>query len=653
MHREGPPLGGPSCVSGPKPLSVTSSPVIWSADGVPRSRMFDDVYYSAGGGLAESRAVFLSGCGLPEAWRGRQRFVVGELGFGCGLNILALLELWRQTREPGARLHIFSVEAFPMPAEDARRALATWPELDDLATRLVDRWPRRARGFHRVDFDDLGAVLDLAVMDVGEALDAWTGEADAWFLDGFSPARNPAMWRDEVLAAVALHSAPGARVSTFTVAGAVRQGLAAAGFSVEKRPGFGRKLERLEARRPALMTSEAMQTHNAGPASRVAILGAGIAGAALARAFHALGAHPLVIEAQDTAAGAFGNVTGLVMARLDAGGGPVARLYAQALARAVDLFDADPDCVIARQVVQLEAGPKDPSRFDRIADDDLFEPGALTRLSPAEVKDRLGEPASVGGLLMRDARVVERAPILRRWLAGARTHRAFVDRIERAGGAWRLIDSAGGEIAVADIVCIAAGVGAGRLAPHLPLSSVRGQVSLAETSTPPSAAIWGGYAIPTRTGVLFGATHDRGDAAVDIRIEDHRRNLETLRQARPRLADGLDPALLSGGAGLRAVTPDFLPLAGPVPATGEAGQDQSGLYILSGLGSRGLCAAPLLAEHIAATALGFASPLPGDLSEIVDPQRFDRRRDRRLRRSMRAPAVSGAGSPAPSERETH
>jgi tRNA 5-methylaminomethyl-2-thiouridine biosynthesis bifunctional protein len=613
--------------------------------------MFDDVYYSAAGGLAESRAVFLSGCGLPEAWRGRQRFVVGELGFGCGLNILALLDLWRRTREPGARLHIFSVEAFPMPAEDARRALATWPDLGDLATRLLDRWPRRARGFHRVDFDDLGAVLDLAIMDVGEALDAWTGEADAWFLDGFSPARNPAMWSDNVLAGLARHSAPGARAATFTVAGAVRQGLTAAGFSVEKRPGFGRKLERLEARRPASTTSEPMHIHDAGPPPRVAILGAGIAGAALARAFHALGTRPLVIEAQGPDAGAFGHVTGLVMARLDAGGGPVARLYAQALARAIDLFDADPDCVIARQVVQLESGPKDSHRFDRIAEGDLFEPDALTRLSPAEVEDRLGEPARVGGLLMRDARVVERAPILRRWLAQARTLRAYVDRIERADGAWRLIDPAGGEIAVADIVCIAAGVGAGRLAPQLPLSPVRGQISLAETPTPPSAAIWGGYAIPTRTGVLFGATHDRGDTAVDVRIEDHRRNLATLRQARPRLADGLDPALLGGGAGLRAVTPDFLPLAGPVPATGEAGQNQSGLYILSGLGSRGLCAAPLLAEHIAATALGFASPLPRDLIEIVDPQRFDRRRDRRLGRSIRGPAVNGAGSPSPREKD--
>src|SRR5580693_2665962 len=155
----------------PSPLdSDASSPVVWSVDGVPRSRLFDDIYYSTADGLAESRAVFLAGCGLPDAWRGRRRFVVGELGFGSGLNILALLALWRAAREPGARLHIFSIEAFPMPAEDARRALAAWPELGDLAAGLTQRWPRRARGFHRIAFSDLNAVLDLAVMDAGEAL---------------------------------------------------------------------------------------------------------------------------------------------------------------------------------------------------------------------------------------------------------------------------------------------------------------------------------------------------------------------------------------------------------------------------------------------------------------------------------------------------
>jgi tRNA 5-methylaminomethyl-2-thiouridine biosynthesis bifunctional protein len=611
-------------MASPEMASPMASPVIWGADGAPRSRLFDDIYFSTADGLAESRAVFLAGCGLPEAWRGRAGFVVGELGFGSGLNILALLDLWRGTRDPGARLHVFSVEAFLMPAEDARRALAAWPELADLAAQLLAQWPRRARGFHRITFEGLDAVIDLAVLEVGEALGAWAGSADAWFLDGFSPAKNPAMWRQEVLDLIAARSAPGARAATFTVAGAVRRGLTAAGFAVEKRPGFGRKSERLEARLPAGGPPAGA------PAPRIAVIGAGIAGAALRRAFRAMGADPLVIEAEGPGAGASGNAAALVMPRLDAGGGPVAQLYAQSLERAADLYDPCPGAVIAGGAVQLETGPKDKGRFDRIAEDGLFEPGAMARLAAGEVEARLGEPAGAG-LAIRDARVVEPARILGDWLAGASILKASVERIEASADGWRLLDAGGAQVARADIVVIAAGAGAARLAPGLPLSAVRGQVSLAEPFAVPKAVIGEGYVIPTGAGLLFGATHDRGDTGSEPRPADHQRNLDQLARARPGLAAELRVRPLEARASLRAVTPDFLPLAGAVPGA-------PGLYILSGLGSRGFCAAPLLAEHVAALALGFPSPLPKGSREIVDPERFDRRRSRRLGRSMRASA---------------
>jgi tRNA 5-methylaminomethyl-2-thiouridine biosynthesis bifunctional protein len=617
------------------PEPAFPSPVDWDADGAPRSRLFDDVYYSSFDGLAESRAVYLEGCGLPQAWRGRSRFVIGELGFGTGLNVLALLDLWRRTREPGARLHIFSVEAFPMRADEAARALAVWPELADLAERLTIRWPRRARGFHRIAFDDLGAVLDLAVMDAADALQAWTGAADAWFLDGFSPACNPGMWSPAVLAGVARRSAPGARAATFTVAGAVRRGLEAQGFAVEKRSGFGRKKQRLEARRP-----DTAPVAPASPAPHVAILGAGIAGAALARAFHALGAAVQVIEAAGAGAGASGNPAALVMARLDAGGGAIAQLYAQALARASDLIDAAPGAVIAREAVQLEAAPKDPSRFDRIAASDLFEAGALERLTAEQAGHQLGEASTVGGLHIRSARVVEPAAILGAWLATAQLTLAAVARIEPADGGWRMVDEGGQEIARADIVCIAAGADAARLAPQLPISAVRGQASVARLAEAVPPAIWGGYAIPTRDGLLFGATHDRDETGLEVRAGDHQRNLALLRIARPDLAARIDADALQGRAGVRAVTQDFLPVAGPLADT--AGEIQAGLYILSGLGSRGFCAAPLLAEHVAALALGAPSPLPAALSEIVDPGRFLSRRNRRGGRLVRAPAAERA-----------
>src|SRR3569623_312697 len=157
------------------PPPAPAGPLDWGADGLPRSRLYGDVYFSAEDGLAEARAVFLQGCGLPQAWRERRRFVVGELGFGTGLNILALIALWARERPPLGRLHVFSIAAHPLGVEDARRALARWPELSSLAARLLARWPGQARGPHRVEFHDLGVTLDGVVGEVADALEGWAG----------------------------------------------------------------------------------------------------------------------------------------------------------------------------------------------------------------------------------------------------------------------------------------------------------------------------------------------------------------------------------------------------------------------------------------------------------------------------------------------
>ncbi|MEI9965390.1 MAG: FAD-dependent oxidoreductase [Caulobacteraceae bacterium] len=164
------------------------------------------------------------------------------------------------------------------------------------------------------------------------------------------------------------------------------------------------------------------------------------------------------------------------------------------------------------------------------------------------------------------------------------------------------------------MVCLAAGFETAALAPGLSLRPVRGQVSVTEGPVRPQAAAWGGYVIPTREGLLFGATHDRGETSDEVRAADHARNLGLLAQRRPALAASLAGAALGGRAGVRAAAPDHLPLAG---ALGEAG-----LYVLSGLGGRGLCLAPLLAEHVAALALGVPSPLPRALAAVAAPARF-------------------------------
>ncbi|MDP2214275.1 FAD-dependent 5-carboxymethylaminomethyl-2-thiouridine(34) oxidoreductase MnmC [Phenylobacterium sp.] len=602
-------------MTSPRPdPSPDESPLILDAQGQPRSRLYGDVYFSTEDGLAESRAVFLQGCGLPERWAERRDFTVGELGFGTGLNILALLDLWRRTRPAGGRLHIFTIEAHPIEAQAAAQALSAWPDLAPLQERLLGRWPGRRRGFHRVDLADLHACLDVAVMEVGPALSAWSGQADAWFLDGFSPAVNPQMWRDEVMEKVAARTAPGGRLATFTVAGAVRRGLQNAGLEVAKRPGHGRKRERLEAWRPDASAPEA-------PRPRVAVIGAGIAGAAMARALRALDVDVQVFDAQGAGAGASGNPAALVTPRLDAALGALAGLFAQALDRAKRLYEDVPGAILSEGVLQLAQQPRDAERFSRIAGADLFEPGALSLHDASQTSAWIGEPGGPG-LMQHVARVVRPSAILEAWLGPVSI--ADLGAIEAKGGGWALTTTDGAVCWQGDAVVVCAGHGAARLIENLPLQAVRGQISVAADLTSPGVA-WGGYAAPSPEGLVFGATHDRDDTESGLRLGDHQRNLDTLATALPGLAAQVQAASLAGRASVRAVTPDRLPLAGGIG---------DGLYVLGGLGSRGFCLAPLLAEHVAAAITGAPSPLPADTAALVDPDRFRRRA---LRRAGRRP----------------
>jgi len=590
---------------------------IWDGPGPPRSRRHGDIYFSADDGLSEARSVFLAGCDLPQAWAGRRRFTVGELGLGAGLNMAALLHLWKDHRPAGGHLQIFSVENDLMSPGEVSRALGIWPELAEVAAVLAARWPPRARGFHRIDLPEISATLDIAVMEGREGLAAWQGLADAWFLDGFSPALDPGLWGPEILRLVAARSAPGARAATYTVAGAVRRGLAAAGFDVRRRPGHGRKRERLEACWPGFPPPEPA-------APRIAIIGAGIAGAALTRAFRALGADPVVFEAEGQGAGASGGPAALAAPRLDAGLGDIAALFAQAARRAVALYSQVPGVVSGRGAVQLATGPKDKSRFEAIAGSDLFAPGHMASLDADGVEAWVGETCEAG-LAMADAVTLHPQTLLAAWLG--HVSKAHIDRLERVNGLWRLFDSADGLVGGFDVICLAAGAACRALCSDLPLLPVRGQANWAPGMTTPDleamgAVSFGGYVLPAPAGVLFGATHDRGDAGVDIRESDTARNIAGVQAALPRLAGRLSTPKLEGWAATRATTTDYLPLAGAW---------SPGLYVLSGLGSRGFTLAPLLAEHVAALILAAPSPLPRAHAQIVSPGRFAARAARRGR----------------------
>ncbi len=213
----------------------------WRAGDVPVSCRYDDPYFSLEDGLAETRHVFLDGNDLPD--RFCDGFCVAELGFGTGLNMLVVAEAWAALGTPGT-LHLTSFEAHPMEPADMARALGAFPMLAPRAARLVAGWQS---GAARIDLGD-GALLEVIIGDARRTLPAWTGRADAWFLDGFAPARNPELWEPDLMAAVAAHTAPGGTAATYTAAGHVRRALAAAGMDVARVPGYGRKRHMTRAR---------------------------------------------------------------------------------------------------------------------------------------------------------------------------------------------------------------------------------------------------------------------------------------------------------------------------------------------------------------------------------------------------------------------
>jgi tRNA U34 5-methylaminomethyl-2-thiouridine-forming methyltransferase MnmC len=205
----------------------------WRDDVIPVSTRFDDPYFSLAGGLAETRHVFLAGNDLPA--RFAPGFHIAELGFGTGLNLLASLMAWREAGLPGV-LRYTSFEAYPMAAPDMARALAAFPEVAGIADPILDQW---AAGQTEITLPDLQATIIIG--DATTTLPAWDDAADAWYLDGFSPAKNPELWADELLRCVAKHTRPGGTFATYTAAGHVRRALAEAGFAVERRSGFGTK----------------------------------------------------------------------------------------------------------------------------------------------------------------------------------------------------------------------------------------------------------------------------------------------------------------------------------------------------------------------------------------------------------------------------
>lgn len=217
------------------------TPLDWRDGRVPVSTRFDDPYYSLDNGLAETQYVFLAGNGLPD--RFKNGFQIAELGFGTGLNLLAALKLWRDSGQTG-QMRFTTFELYPLAAADMIRAQAEFPEVADIAAELAPFWEQGATD---IDLPDL--QFRMITGDARQTLPQWADQADAWFLDGFAPAKNPELWEPDLMAEVGQHTAPDGTAATYSAAGAIRRALEAGGFTVDRIPGFGRKRHMTVARK--------------------------------------------------------------------------------------------------------------------------------------------------------------------------------------------------------------------------------------------------------------------------------------------------------------------------------------------------------------------------------------------------------------------
>ena len=628
----------------PATLSVTD-------DGTPYAPVYDDVYHSRAGALAQARHVFLGGNDLPGRWQttsSRDHFVIVETGFGLGLNFLATWAAWRE-RPAGtgcSRLHFVSVEKHPLLREDLVRLLA--PYKNDLAPELVDsltrQWPMLSEGMHRLEFDQGAVVLTLILADAETALAQVAARADAIYLDGFAPGKNPEIWSDKVCEALARLSGAETTLATWSVNGALRRRLSACGFDLLLKSGFAQKREMLTGsfreRRPHPYPG-IVQGH-------ALIIGAGLAGTATAERLAVRGWRCTIVEANSLAGGASGNQAGVIrplpsiddniLSRLTRAGfqATLQRLMRLQIQQHPVRWDACGVLHLARDAAQASTMQQTVSA--------LGQPELLLNwLDQTSASQKAGLSVAAGGWWFAAGGWVNPAHYCQQLLelSGATLReRTPVERLEKTDTGWAAYDARGMLIADADIVVLANATDAPRLAKPfcdaLPIRAARGQTTLLDSPPSPaprSVICRNGYWTPAIDGVsTCGASFIVDDTNLSLRQKEQDENLALVHGMLAN-HDGPLPAnlALSGKVGLRPVVPDRLPLVGQLPAqeaTSNASRSRSartrvpGLYVNSGFGARGILFATLCAELLASQIAGEPLPLAKDLVRAIDPMRY-------------------------------
>lgn len=643
-----------------------AEPIDWLPDGTPFSPRFSDRYRSEDGGLAQARQVFLAGCGLPAAWAGQRQWRILETGFGLGLNFLVTWQAWRDDPARPELLHFVSTEAHVVSPADLLRAASAHPALLPMAEQLAEQWRGLLPGTHRLIFEAGRVLLTLGVGDARTWLRAQSLCADSVYLDGFSPQRNPDIWAAHTLKAVARCCHRGTRLASWTVARSVMDGLQQCGFNVSKTPGVPPKRDNLQAvfapaweprKKPDPSWPQPRQ------ARRCLVIGAGLAGAAAAASLARRGWAVTVLDAHPAPAGGASSLpAGFLAPHVSPDDGVLSRLSRsglratwQAVTELLAPCDWKASGVLQRRFDASARLPADwPEAGAHWSQEATGEEANGEQGNGEQFKDDAQTPLwHAAGGWVKPGRLVE--ALLQTagvTFKGAQDVKALRRKKTSLEPVWQALDAAGVCLAEAELVVVAAGPDSAALLagastrPAPPLQPVRGQVLWGTHPTQGAASVTSEFASSLPAGPvnglgglipnfsafrdgdpqphwLMGATFERDEARPLVRAEDTEQLLDRLHRLWPAASPALARIIAAGQAqtwaGVRCVSPDRLPVVGPLDET-----DAPGLWLCTAMGSRGLTFAVLCGELLAACLAGEPLPMEKRLAQQLLASRFNR-----------------------------
>ncbi len=675
-----------------KTPKVQNAKLIWEDEKTLRSEIFDDVYFSSVDGLHESKYAFIDGIGGSDYWRDYDSLTIAETGFGTGLNFLNLWHEWQKSSTPNQRLHFMSVEAYPLQARDIKKALSIWPDLTPYLEKLLTAYPEIHPGIHRLSFDQGRVILTLLFGDATQMLSQVQGYVDAWFLDGFSPAKNETMWNKDAYQQIARLSKPKAKIATFTAAGHVRRGLESVGFTIKKRKGFGIKRECIQGEFIENAAEKTFSPYANSPwfsptppiasKSRIAIIGGGIAGITLCETLLQRGYLPTVLEAANEAGHiGSGNHVGLIQPRLTAADSLDGQFNASAFMHAIRHYDCVKAWLEKRGVLQLARDDAEDQRFQKLIKEQRLPSnimeyvGAARASKIANIKIKTSALYfPTGGCINPKEYVQNKAKSLQE--AGTFFNNSFIQELSKSKSGWILSGTQNQQPFTSgpyDAVILANGPFANQTWSdwEVPLHAKRGQVSHLSATTKSNklscALAFDGYISPAydiggENIHVAGASYANFPQNPELEKEDEIADWRSLRPEDENvILDNLNIHLSelqlqetskslktdAGRAGLRATVPDHLAIIGAIPnhdffeshygdlhhgkhiSRYNKAKFVEGLYCFTGLGSRGVQTSPLLAEVLADLLTGEPCALPIDQLKALHPARFHIRRLKR------------------------